>query len=48
MYWFSHVYQEMNNLYDSWLSSITKGEMSNYLAKIVNDGILLPDSRMQW
>jgi hypothetical protein len=38
----------MNDLYDSWLSTMTMGEVSNYLAKIIDHEILLLDLGMVW
>ena len=35
MYWFSHVYKDLNDLYNSWLFAKNKEDIDNYLTKIV-------------
>jgi hypothetical protein len=38
----------MNHLLDSWQSAKNREEINNYLAKIVDHEILLPNSSMEW
>jgi hypothetical protein len=48
MYWFSHIYKDLNDLSDSWLFAKNRGDMGNYLTKIADHEILLPEYGMEW
>jgi hypothetical protein len=48
MYWFSHVYKDLNDLSDSWLFAKNRGGLGNYLIKIVDHEILMPKYGMEW
>jgi hypothetical protein len=47
MYQFSHVYKDLNDLFDSWLFAKNRGDIGNYLTKIVDHEILLPEYGME-
>jgi hypothetical protein len=36
MYWFSHVYENLNDFSDSYLFAKNRGDMGDYLKKIVD------------
>jgi hypothetical protein len=48
MYRFSHVYGDLNDLSDSWLFAKNKGDVDNYLTRIVDCEILLLEYGMEW